>query len=130
MKKLFLSLILGFGIMVGVLAPTIPTFATVSCPSGSARGSADSYAECSIPETTGDDSLTSRIRVIVTVVLGILGVVSAAMIIVGGIMYTTSQGDPGKVKTAKDIILYSVIGLIVALLAFAIVWFVLGSVFQ
>ena len=43
-------------------------------------------------------------------------------------MYTTSSGDSAKVKKAKDTIMYGVIGLVIALLAFAIVNFVLSSV--
>ena len=50
------------------------------------------------------------------------------MIIIGGINYALSQGDPGKVKKAKDTILYGIIGLVVALLAFAIVQFVLSAI--
>lgn len=130
MKKLFISSLLSLGVLVGVLAPAIPAFGTVSCPNGSARSSADSYAECSTPETTGEDSLMSRVRIIITVVLGVLGVVAIAMIILGGVQYTTSQGNPEKVTQAKNIILYSIIGLVVALLGVAIVNFVLVNVFQ
>ena len=48
-------------------------------------------------------------------------------IIIGGVKYMTSQGDAAKIKSAKDTILYAVIGLIVALLAFAITNFILGA---
>ena len=41
-----------------------------------------------------------------------------------------SQGDPGKTKKAKDTILYGLIGLIVCLLAFAIVQFVINAMQQ
>ena len=51
------------------------------------------------------------------------------MMIVGGINMATSQGDPAKVKKGRDTLLYGVIGLVVALLAFAIVNFVLKNVF-
>ena len=61
-------------------------------------------------------------------ILGVLGIVSVIFIIVGGIGYATSQGDSGKTKKARDTILYSVIGLIVALLAFAIVTFILKAI--
>ena len=40
----------------------------------------------------------------------------------------TSAGDPGKVKKAKDTILYGVIGLVVCVLAFAIVNFVIANI--
>ena len=71
--------------------------------------------------------LFPAIQGILTAVFSIIGIVSVIMIILGGISYATSQGDPGKVKKGKDTILYGIIGLIVALLAFAIVNFVLGA---
>jgi len=49
------------------------------------------------------------------------------MIIVGGIRYATSNGDQSAVKGAKDTILYAVVGLIVALVAYAIVNFVINQ---
>jgi hypothetical protein len=42
-------------------------------------------------------------------------------------MFVTSSGDPGKVKKGKDTILYGIIGLVIALLAYAIINFVLTS---
>ena len=55
-----------------------------------------------------------------------IGIIAVIMIIVGGIMYATSMGDPGKAKKAKDAIMYGIVGLVIALLAFAIVRFVTG----
>lgn len=71
--------------------------------------------------------LMGTVSTILTAVIGIVGILAVIMIVYGGIQYTMSAGDAGKVKKAKDTILYGIIGLIVALLAFAIVNFVLGS---
>ncbi|MBR6532319.1 hypothetical protein IKT64_00905 [Candidatus Saccharibacteria bacterium] len=60
---------------------------------------------------------------IIKVIIGMLGIVAVIFIVVGGISYMTSSGDAGKVKKAKDTILYAVIGLVVCALAFAIVNF-------
>ena len=49
------------------------------------------------------------------------------MLIIGGFRYVFSQGNEKAVSGAKDTILYSIIGIVVALLAFAIVNFVLNS---
>jgi hypothetical protein len=54
--------------------------------------------------------------------------VAVVMIILGGVSYATSQGDASKVKKGKDTILYGIIGLVVAILAFAIVNFVLQAI--
>ncbi len=79
--------------------------------------------------TGNNNDLMSTLTTILNVVLGVIGFVAVAMIIIGGLQYTTSAGDTGKVTKAKNTIMYGVIGLIVALLAFAIVNFVLTSVF-
>ena len=75
-------------------------------------------------------SLTEIVQSILNWIFGIIGIVAVVMIIIGGINFMTSAGDPGKVKKGKDTILYGIIGLVVALLAFAIVNFVLNGIFK
>lgn len=80
---------------------------------------------------TGDNrDLMTVLQVIINVVLGVIAFVAVVMIIMGGIQYTTSSGDTAKVTKAKNTILYGVIGLVIALLAFAIVNFVISNVFK
>lgn len=64
---------------------------------------------------------------ITNVLLFLIGAVSVIMLIIGGIRYTISNGDQGAVTSAKNTIMYAIIGLVVALLAYAIVQFVTGS---
>ena len=56
-----------------------------------------------------------------------IGILAVVFIIIGGYNYTMSQGDPGKVAKAKSTILYAIIGLVIALMAFAITSFVLSA---
>ncbi len=77
---------------------------------------------------TGNENLTGNITNILNAIIGVLGVVAVVVIIIGGVGYMTSAGDAGKVKKAKDTILYGVIGLVVVALAFAIVNFVIANV--
>jgi hypothetical protein len=58
---------------------------------------------------------------IIQFVLGILGAISVLMIVIGGIKFATSAGDSAGVSSAKNTILYAVIGLVVAMLASGIV---------
>ena len=60
--------------------------------------------------------------------IGIAGVVSAIFVVYGGISYITSAGDPSKLKKAKDMILYSLIGLAIVALATVITAFVSGII--
>jgi hypothetical protein len=57
-----------------------------------------------------------------------LGGIAVIMIIVGGIQYTTSQGESGAVQKAKNTIMYSVIGLVVALAANGVVAYIANTV--
>ena len=79
------------------------------------------------PDDHDEMNLLSSIQMILSAVFGIIGVIAVVMIILGGISYATSQGDPSKIKKGKETILYGIIGLIVALLAFAIVNFTLTA---
>ena len=78
-------------------------------------------------DTVGDgsDDLIVNISTIINTVIAALGIVAVIVIILGGIQYMTSSGDAGKVKKAKDTILYGVIGLVICVLAYAIVNFVI-----
>lgn len=66
-------------------------------------------------------------RGIITTALGILGGLCVLMIVIGGAKYMLSQGDASKVQSAKNTVLYSVIGLVVAVAAAVIVNFVAVS---
>lgn len=66
---------------------------------------------------------------VINVIVAVVGFLAVVMIVLGGISFVTSQGDTAKVAKARNTILYGVVGLVVALLAFAIVNFVLSNVF-
>lgn len=72
-------------------------------------------------------NLEVQIRNITNTLLLIVGIAAVIMLIIGGLMYIFSGGDPNNTKRAKDVILYTIIGIAVALLSYAIVTFVLGS---
>lgn len=64
---------------------------------------------------------------VTNVLLFIVGAISVIMIIIGGLRYVLSGGDSANVTAAKNTILYAIVGIIVSLLAFAVVNFVIGS---
>ena len=76
----------------------------------------------------GGDDLVSSVTTILSNVIAILGLVCVVVMIIGGVNYMISSGDAGKVKKAKDTILYGLIGLVVCVLAFALVNFVLVNI--
>lgn len=78
--------------------------------------------------TGATDSLVGNVTAVLNAVIGILGLVCVVVMIIGGINYMTSAGDAGKVKKGKDTILYGLIGLVICVLAFALVNWVIKSV--
>ncbi|MDD5039550.1 MAG: pilin [Patescibacteria group bacterium] len=75
----------------------------------------------------GTADLESAVVNIVQWVLGFLGLVAVIMILIGGFQWMTAGGNEEKVASAKKIISAAVIGLIVILLAWAIVIFVVSQ---
>lgn len=67
------------------------------------------------------DNANDLIGMLVNTLLFVVGALATVMIIVGGIFYIMSNGDAGKVAKAKNTVLYSVIGLVVAFVAYAII---------
>ena len=70
------------------------------------------------------------IKNVTNIMFFIIGAVSVIMLIYGGIRYTTSGGNANNVTAAKNTIMYSIIGLIIAILAFAVVNFVVKQMME
>lgn len=79
-------------------------------------------------ETPPEESVNNIITTVINVLSLVIGVIAVIMIIIGGFKYITSSGDAGNVTSAKNTILYAVVGLVVVALAQIIVRFVIGRV--
>lgn len=86
----------------------------------------DNTTGCDISQ--GTSGINTVIENVVNIFSIIVGIVSVIMIIYGGFRYVTSGGDSGNVSSAKNTIIYAVIGLVVVALAQFIVQFVLDKV--
>lgn len=73
---------------------------------------------------TGDGGLIARLANVAAVIGGFIAVV---LIMWGGFQYITSGGDSGKANRARDTIMYAVIGLLVIVLAQAVIAFILSN---
>jgi len=72
-----------------------------------------------VSETASDPQ--TLVKQFVNIFLFAVGALSVIMLIWGGIRYTTSAGDSNKVTAAKNTVLYAIVGLVIAILAYAIV---------
>mgnify|MGYP001019427279 CR=1 FL=1 len=108
----------------------VPVVALAVAPAANAdyslQGGADDAKGNGMKDGVGDAN--SLVKDVVNIILWIVGILSVIMLVWGGIKYTTSAGDSNKVTSAKNTIIYAVIGLIIAILAYAIVNFVIEKI--
>jgi hypothetical protein len=107
------------------LVPAVTSYAAENCDTSKPVSVKDGKNCAKSVDQKGN--LGNVIVDITNTLLFIIGAVAVIMIIIGGIRYTLSNGDSAQITSAKNTILYSVIGIVVALLAYAIVNFVITS---
>ena len=119
--KNYLKLFLPIAIMIGV-------FALVGASSVSAitlqEGAEAARCDQCPRDLFGN---TGVFKQITNTILYIVGIIAVVMLIIGGIKYLLSGGDSKKVTDAKNTVLYAIIGLVIAFLAYAIVNFVITA---
>lgn len=137
MKKLFTSLrsllvvpVLAFAFVAVV--PATAVYASPVTPVGDCDDSAlgiKNGVKCAKSDDQQEDLFgpTGVFKKVTDVLLFIIGAVAVIMLVIGGIRYTVSGGDQAAVTAAKNTILYAVVGIIVAILAYAVIGFVTGS---
>jgi hypothetical protein len=121
MNKLKVMMISAFAVLgIGLVATPAYAACTTSaeCVKAGVTASGGKSSKTDVP---------GLIQTVVNVLLFLLGAIAVIMIVIGGIKYTTSNGDSSAVTSAKNTILYAVVGLIVALMAYAIVNFVIDK---
>lgn len=124
-KKILLNATI-FLAVASIFTPiTVLAFAPTN---GACTGKAASSPVCSDGNSnpiSGNDGIILKVVKIILIAAGVLAIL---MIMLGGWAYITSQGDPQKLKGAKDTILYAIIGLVVAIMARAILSVVLKKI--
>ena len=109
-------------IICGLALSTVLVAAPVAVESASAQ--VQDGLNMTKTADTQNTSVNTLIRNVINILLWAIGIVSVIMIIIGGIRYATSNGDSNQVSAAKNTIMYAVIGLVIAIFAYAIVKFV------
>ena len=120
-QKILIALLVVAGVVAAVGQPAYAFDLFADCQT-KGGASCEIVKEDRLNYTTGATGVWG----VVQLAMIILGAVAVIMIIIGGVKYTISQGDNAAVASAKNTILYSVIGLVVAIFATAIIGFVNG----
>ncbi|MFA4891364.1 MAG: hypothetical protein WC604_03365 [Candidatus Gracilibacteria bacterium] len=121
-SKIIKQVLIVLGLMTGAIAllSFIPVASAALITPGDVPGEIAAA-------TGGEGSIRALALKIVNYFLTFLGIIAVMMIIYGGVTYVTAAGKQESIDNAKKIILYSLVGIIIILLSFAIVNTVLGS---
>lgn len=119
----------GLKSFIGTISFAALTLALVFTPGVGAVGSVEDGADAARGQDQSADLFGNSgvFQTITDVLLYILGAISVIMIIIGGLRYVISGGNSANVTAAKNTILYAIVGVIIAILSYAIIKFVLGS---
>ncbi len=109
--KTILNAVIGLVVSLGAVAVVNLIFGIV-----------DSQSPIGIPQMAAEDVLEN----ILNTVYFLGGIVAVIVIIISGMNYSTSSGDPAKAAKAKNMIIYSIIGLVVMMSAFVLTNFIIG----
>jgi len=120
MKK-WKRLVINFAVVLGIAGVMVPVHQV---------SAVDVFEQCkdnsdaAVCKASKSDDLAGMVQIVINTILFVLGMIAVIMIVIGGIRYTTSNGEASAIKSAKDTILYACVGLVVAIMSFAIVNFV------
>ena len=136
-KTYLISLFSASLLLVPVLAPA--TVAAADLPANlcsgtnnlnvnsATSGGANTGSNISCSDPTAENKVQNILTLVLNIFSVVVGIIAVIMIIVGGFKYITSGGNDSNVASAKNTILYAVIGLIIVALAQIIVHFVLSK---
>lgn len=130
-KTILLSTIAATALLVPVAAPM-----TVYAANGTLTENLCSGTDLTLSgggscqDSNAESKVNSTITLALNIFSSIVGIIAVVMIIVGGVKYITSQGESANVTSAKNTILYALVGLVVVALAQVIVRFVLNRFIQ
>ncbi len=128
LMRLFVA-VMGVGLLM-VPALSAPVFALDLVPNdicNDATGVGGENPTACAEDTPGTDRLFGQdgvFALVVTILALVIGVAAVIVIIIAGIQYMLSTGDPTKTNNAKNAILYAIIGIVVAVIARFVVLFI------
>ena len=125
MKRLFAGICLAVFLLASPLAQA-GSPQQIAC-----EGSGGKWVNSTCKEDTANGPrLLKTVTTIVNLLLFLVGLIAVIALIISGVRFVSANGDPQQVSKAKNSIIYAVIGIVVAFMAFAIVNFVASQLEQ
>lgn len=120
-KRIVLSLLVAVGVGMAPVSAYAATATQTAC------GALTNNQNTTCTDTSGSVNVTNVVKLVINILSLVVGVVAVIMIIIGGLKYVTSNGDSNALSSAKNTILYAIVGLVIVAMAQFIVQFVLSN---
>lgn len=128
LKKFTVSLSALLMMFVPTLLPAVTMAASTAASEAICEGANDGTGDPSCSGDTAGNTVSGIVRAAIRIFQGIIGIISLFVMLTGGLNYITSGGDSAKTKSARERIMYAVIGLVVVGIAEILVQFALNRV--
>jgi len=132
MKKVFISLLAVIGV-VGILQTTAPLPASAQFDSakeeackGLGVDNSDKFIDCNDSQA-GGSTISNVLKIALNILSFVAGITAVILIIIGGLKFINSQGDSQSASSARNTIIYAVVGLIIVAMSQIIVNYVIDK---
>jgi len=121
------TLVLALGFGAASLAMSGPALAANNCDPNALT--IENGAQCAKADSAKDNLFAPNgiFATIANTLIFLIGAVAVIFLIIGGLRYVVSQGEAKAIEAAKNTILYAIIGIVVAVISFALVQFVINA---
>lgn len=127
MKKIYLAIISVFAVSMMATAFAAPSAGAATNLFKGCDGVSDNSGVCA-EKNKGAKGITNSAKKGINAAITVLAIICVLMVVLAGFLYTISSGDASRIQTAKNTLMYAIIGLVVAILSFAIVNFVIKKI--
>lgn len=129
MRLMLTSILVSLFIILGLLIVPVTTYAATSSAEEACQGLSAVSPDGTCETKSGAESSIDRLlKVVLTMLSFIAGIIAVVMIIVSGFKYITSNGDSNSLSSSKKSLIYAIIGLVVVAISQFIVMFVINNV--
>lgn len=118
-----------FGIFSLLITPALlVSSASAQIPEQSKNAACQGLGKGSCDKNTAGGTVSGLVRQAINILSWVVGIVSIIMVIVGGFKFIVSNGDANGIKSARNTVIYALVGLAVAVLAQMLVRFVVNNI--
>lgn len=125
MRRLLVWMFMGVTLLTAGLTPALASAAIGDKAKESICQGVNFDQDNSTCDPEAEKKVQSTVVKAIDMFATIIGIIAVVMMLIAGVRYVTSQGESSAINGAKNTIIYAIVGLVVAVLAKAIVQFVL-----